>query len=210
MALLTLLKYLVVGAAFVSGGSLIYLVWRTRSAGTRPLHSEPAGESWRGVVHAFGKDMLPWEKESIRRNPLTFLAGALYHTGILAAFTCVFWRVVLPGADLPLPALRYAALAGALAGMALLVKRAVRPELRALSVPDDYGANLMVDGFLLLVFLESLRPRLEPVLLVWTSLLLLYVPVGKIRHCFYFFYTRILYGSFLGRRGVFPPPSTGV
>lgn len=207
---MTPLNCLVVGAAFVCGCSLIYLVWRTRAAGTRPLYSEPAGESWRGVAHAFGRDMLPWEKESIRRNPLTFLAGALYHAGVLAAFTSVFWRVLLPGADLPLPALSYAALAGALAGMALLVKRAVRPELRALSVPDDYGANLMVDGFLLLVFLESLRPQLEPALLVWTSLLLLYVPVGKIRHCFFFFYTRVLYGSFLGRRGVLPPPATGV
>lgn len=198
-----------VGAALVCVASLVYLVWRTRAAGTRTLHAAPAGEGWRGVVHAFGKDMLPWEKESIRGNPLTFAAGALYHAGIFAALVWVLWRALLPEAGGPHAALPCAALAGALAGVALLVKRAVRPELRALSVPDDYGANLLVDGFLLLVFLASLFPRLEPVLLVWTTLLLLYAPVGKIRHCAYFFYTRILYGAFLGRRGVFPPPSRG-
>jgi len=32
----------------------------------------------------------------------------------------------------------------------------------------------------------------------------LYIPVGKIRHCFFFFYSRILFGLFYGRRGVLP------
>jgi len=34
----------------------------------------------------------------------------------------------------------------------------------------------------------------------------LYVPLGKIRHCFFFFYARILLGLFYGKRGVWPAP----
>ena len=207
---LTPLRFLVLGTALASAGSLVYLVWRTRSVGDRPLNSAPAGKRWPGVVHAFGRDMLPWEKESIRLNPLTFLGGALYHLGVFVGVLYVLVRVLLPGVHLPAVALRLAVAVGVLAGLALLLKRVVKPELRVLSVPDDYGANLMVDAFLLLALAESYIPRLEPVLLVWVSLLFLYVPVGKIRHCFFFFYTRILYGAFLGRRGVFPPPSARV
>jgi len=200
----------VLGTALASACSLVYLVWRTRSTGSRPLISAPAGGRWPGVVHAFGRDMLPWEKESIRLNPLTFLGGALYHLGVFVAVIYVLLSVLLPGVHPPAVPLRLAAAAGVLAGLALLLKRFVKPELRVLSVPDDYGANLMVDAFLLLALAESFFPRLEPVLLVWTSVLFLYAPVGKIRHCFFFFYTRILYGSFLGRRGVFPPTSARV
>jgi hypothetical protein len=33
-----------------------------------------------------------------------------------------------------------------------------------------------------------------------------YVPLGKIRHCLYFFFSRTFFGKFFGRRAVFPHP----
>jgi hypothetical protein len=35
--------------------------------------------------------------------------------------------------------------------------------------------------------------------------LFLYVPLGKIRHCFFFFAARCHMGAHFGRRGTFPP-----
>jgi hypothetical protein len=35
--------------------------------------------------------------------------------------------------------------------------------------------------------------------------LLLYVPLGKIRHCLFFFATRYHTGIYFGRRGTLPP-----
>ena len=35
--------------------------------------------------------------------------------------------------------------------------------------------------------------------------LAVYVPLGKIRHCLFFFPTRYFFGSYFGRRGVLPP-----
>jgi len=33
-----------------------------------------------------------------------------------------------------------------------------------------------------------------------------YVPLGKIRHCLYFFFSRLFFGKFFVRRSVFPHP----
>jgi hypothetical protein len=37
-----------------------------------------------------------------------------------------------------------------------------------------------------------------------SALTFIYVPLGKIRHCLYFFFSRIFFGKFFGRRAVFP------
>jgi hypothetical protein len=36
-----------------------------------------------------------------------------------------------------------------------------------------------------------------------------YVLLGKIRHCLYFFFSRMFFGKFFGRRAVFPHPAQG-
>jgi hypothetical protein len=36
--------------------------------------------------------------------------------------------------------------------------------------------------------------------------MLVYIPLGKIRHCLYFFFSRTFFGKFFGRRAVFPHP----
>ena len=95
--------------------------------------------------------------------------------------------------------------AGLLFGISLLIKRYAVKEMRAISCADDYVANLMVDGFLALALVHTLAPGITPLFYIWSVLMFLYMPIGKIRHCFFFFYVRILFGIFFGRRNVFPP-----
>ena len=202
-------KILTAASALFCLAALIGLVRRTRAAGKNEFFSAPRTGSLGGVVYAFGRGMMPWEKESAGKHLPTFGGGILYHAAIFLALFYLSWIMVHPPVrtDL-LPVFRLALAAGAAAGSALLVKRLVRPHLRRLSCPDDYAANLLVDLFLLLALAHTFRPALEPWLLLAAILLFLYMPLGKIRHCFFFFYTRILFGAFFGRRGVYPhPPS---
>ncbi|MBM3284315.1 MAG: hypothetical protein FJY81_00405 [Candidatus Aminicenantes bacterium] len=197
-------------SVFISlGFSLLLLalqVRHARSFGKRRLFSSPAGNSRKGAIYAFGRGMLPWEKESAARHLPTYIAGMAYHAGIFAAIFFVLAlaaRVRLPEATVHL--LRILMAAGFLAGTGLLLKRAVHPRMRHISCPDDFGANLLVDVFLLTGILASWRAAVLPVFFIVAAATFLYMPLSKIRHCFFFFYSRLVFGSYFGRRGVLPP-----
>jgi len=195
------------GATLLCLASLGVLVLRTARTGRPHLYSRPGGDPLRGVVYAFTKGMMPWEKESVAKHPLTFSAGILFHLGIAAAFLLLYAHLLA----LPLPAtatqlLMFSSLVGAILGFGLLLKRALKPPLRRISSPDDFLSNLLVDLFLLFTTLFHSDLIAAPLWLLSATLLLLVIPLGKIRHCVFFFYTRTLFGMFFGRRGVFPGP----
>jgi len=168
---------------------------RARAYGRKPLFAPAAGSAGAGVRYAFTGALLPRAKESVRRNPATYAAGVLLHAGLAAAFLLLFT---------PVRVLAAPALAGACAGAALLVKRALTPHLRGLSSADDFLANGLATGFAAVAGLSVLVPGTAP-LLPWAgAALLFYVPLGKLRHCVFFFLSRWHLGAFFGRRGTFP------
>jgi nitrate reductase gamma subunit len=81
----------------------------------------------------------------------------------------------------------------------------VKSELRSLSSPDDYISNILVTLFQLLSGLVLLVPEAIPGYFIMASLLLLYFPIGKLKHAIYFFAARYQLGLFYGWRGVWPP-----
>jgi hypothetical protein len=188
--------------------ALVGLWLRTRSFGPRVLFAPPAGDPAAGVRYAFTKAMLPQAKESVRLHLPSYLAGLVFHTGLLVAFGLLAAGVagIEPGA-LVVRLARVATAAGALAGLGLLGKRIASPHLRGLSSPDDFVANLLTTTFTALAAVASFVPAARSVWLAAAIALLVYVPVGKIRHCLFFFPTRWHMGSFFGRRGTFPPAS---
>jgi hypothetical protein len=197
-----LLRVLTVAAALFCLSALLILFVRTLSFGRREELSEPRGKPDKGVLYAFGRGML--DKESVALHRLTFVAGILYHGAVFTAFLYLFWVIFLPSALRPLPAFRAVLLIGTAVGIGLLVKRTVKPHLRRLSCPDDFFANLFIDLFLSTALLHTFIPVLEPVLLAGAILLFIYIPLGKIRHCFFFFFTRLAFGVRFGRRGTLP------
>ncbi len=187
--------------------SLSILVIRTFAFGKRVFHSESREEGKRGIVYAFGRGMLPWEKESAVKHLPTYFGGILYHTGIFAALVYLFWRVF--SLNLPAPLMlifRIVMVVGFLSGIALLLKRAALPVMRKISCPDDFAANVLVSLFVTGAFVETLYEPFVPFFYSMAIVMFLYMPLGKIRHCFFFFYTRVLFGYSYGRRGVMPPP----
>jgi len=202
--MITALRYAVIFSSILSVAILIYLIIRTRSFGKKRLCSAPRGSRKKGVIYTFGKGMMPWEKESAQKHLWTYLAGFVYHFGIFAAFCYLFFNVfVWPLDSFPLNTLRFFMVCGLLCGVALGLKRAIIKNMRKISCPDDYLANVLVDLFLLLALLDSFLPGIRSIFYAQSILLLIYIPVGKIRHCCFFFYSRILFGCFFGRRGVF-------
>jgi len=188
--------------------ALVGLWVKTRSFGPRVLFAPPAGDGAAGVRYAFTKGMLPQAKESVRMHLPSYAAGLVFHAGLLAAFGLLATGVagVEPGA-LVVRLARIATAAGSFAGLGLLGKRIATPHLRGLSSPDDFVANLLTTTFTALAAVASFVPAARSAWLVAAIALLVYVPVGKIRHCFLFFPTRYHMGAFFGRRGTFPPAS---
>jgi|WetSurMetagenome_2_1015567.scaffolds.fasta_scaffold64707_3 hypothetical protein len=183
------------------------LAWRGALAfGPKRYRSRPAGDASRGVVYAFGEGMLPGAKESVRTHLGSWGAGVLFHLGTFSALALL--ALGLTGWAVPrsiTSALGGLALAGAACGLFLLARRAASPDLRSFSVPDDFVSNLLTTGFSAVAGLMAFGLLKAAALEVSAVALLLYLPLGKIRHCVFFFPTRYFFGTYFGRRGVLPP-----
>jgi hypothetical protein len=205
-----MLRTLVILSLAYAVGSLIVLVVRTAAFGRTSNFAESQGNIGRGIIYAFGLGMMPWAKESAAKHLPTFLAGILYHSGIFAAgliLIALFFNWSLSPALTQI--LRIALIGGLACGLGLLVKRISLSYMRFISCPDDYLSNLLVNIFLASALLVTFRAGSQAVLFWAVIALSLYIPLGKIRHCIFFFYTRILFGAFFGRRGVLPNRAAG-
>ncbi len=178
---------------------------RARGGG-RIDYSRPQGRPGRGVIYAFTVAMLPSHKESIRNHPVEFLVGALMHLGVIVALLGILLAGVHPGSGVAaLQRLRPLLWLALIAGLWLGLRRLGSRDLRAMSSPDDYVAILASCGLLIVTSLIGTRPVMPVVAMLYTAALLVYVPLGKLRHIVFFFAARADYGRRLGYRGVYPP-----
>jgi len=204
--MLSFLRFGVIFSFLLSVIALSLLVMKTFSFGKKPLYAKPRGDAKKGIFYALGRGMLPWEKESSGKHLPSYFAGMLYHAGIFSAlFYLLSLTFSLELSRLFISLLRFLFVLGFLGGFTLLFKRILLPQIRKISYPDDFTANIIVDLFLIFAFVHTYSMRATPIFFFLAIVMFLYIPVGKIRHCFFFFYARILFGLFYGRRGVLPP-----
>jgi nitrate reductase gamma subunit len=204
--MLTFFKISVVGSLIFAIVSLTSLIIRTFSFGKRTKYAQPHGSIKRGIFFAFTSGMMPWIKESAKKHIITYLTGVLYHVGIFSALLILCLKLI--SVELPvstIPYLQSVTILSLACGLGLFLKRLILPELKFISCLDDYVANLIVNLFLISTLAITCSNSFLPFFYIVSSLMLIYIPLGKIRHCFFFFYTRILFGLFFGRRRVFPP-----
>jgi nitrate reductase gamma subunit len=165
----------------------------------------PKGSVKAGLVYAYTLGMAPWSKESTRLHRAAYLRGVIFHLGIFLCLGLLLispWFSVLPSTIRLLLAL--GAASGAVCGLTGFFARFVEQDLKALSLPDDYFAVLLVSLFLAASSLALVTPSALPVLYLVSAAMLIYAPFGKIRHCIYFAYSRLFYGRFIGSRGILP------
>lgn len=189
---------------------LLGILLKLREIMNRPFKGDLArerGNASRGILFAFTLGMAPWEKESTRIHWVAYLRGIFFHLGIFMAFGVLFaspWLEILPDILVWL-ALAVTGL-GAIFGFAGIYMRLAGPNERALSLPDDYFSVFLTSLFIALAFGTLLWPVALPVFYVVTGLMGAYIPLSKIRHCVYFFYSKFFFGMSFGRRGVIGQP----
>jgi hypothetical protein len=157
------------------------------------------------IGYSFTKAMSPTRKETAYLHLPTYIGGLLYHLGTFLGLLLVFFFFF----GLYPPAVWSYIFAALLAvsfisGASILFKRIVRQDMRALSNADDYISNSIVTVFHGLVGITLIFPEYSPVLFIYSTILLLYIPVGKLKHVVYFFTSRIYLSIFYGTRGVWP------
>jgi hypothetical protein len=203
MQIIELSRVLVLAAIFIC---VLGIGLRLRSIFNRPYQrdlSRPQGNPLSGILYAFTLGMAPWEKESTRIHWLAYLRGILFHIGIFAALGILAlspWLSRLPSW------VTWSAIvmtgSGALAGFAGIAMRQVEANLRALSLLDDYLSVFITSLFTGLAFLVLLVPGSLALFYIVTALMLIYIPISKIRHCVYFFFSKFIFGRNFGHRGV--------
>jgi hypothetical protein len=184
----------------------LYHVLRLISLGKPIDYSTVIGSVSSAVKYSLTGAMSPLRKESAFLHLPTYLAGMVYHLGTFLSILLFF--LLLPGIHFnPLLSLMLSLflLISFGFGLGLFIKRLTKNELRKLSNPDDYISNALVTLFQLMTLLVLYLPSFIPAYFIFSGLLWLYIPVGKLKHLIYFFAARIQLGYFFGRRGVWPP-----
>ncbi len=186
---------------------LLFHLFRLYRLGLPIDFAPPAGNIKEATLYSFTGAMSPFKKESAFLHLPTYTAGIIYHLG---TFVSLFFFIFMY-ADVVVPktlawGLTSFMIISAGCGAAILIKRIVKQGLRDLSNPDDYISNVLVTGFQFMTALVLLFPGVfAAAYFIMAALLLLYIPVGKLKHLLYFFSARLQLGLFFGRRGVWAP-----
>ena len=189
---------------------LLGIILKIREIMNRPFKKDLArerGSVGRAILFAFTLGMAPWEKESTRIHWVAYLRGIFFHIGIFMAFAVVLaspWLSLIPKWIIWLAAAITGL--GTLFGFAGIFMRLTGPNERTLSLPDDYFSVFLTSLFIALACATLLWPMVLPAFYVATGILGAYIPISKIRHCVYFFYSKFFFGASFGHRGVVGQP----
>ena len=183
----------------------IYHFVRIIRLGTPEDFSQSIGNVGSAVAYSFTGAMNPKKKESAYLHIPTYTAGMIYHIGTfisIALFFCFLFKAEFGDTvNLILSCLLVVSTAS---GLGIFIKRIFKKELLSISNPDDFISNLLVTVFqaITVVYINFNTPV---VYFILSSLLFLYLPLGKLKHTIYFFAARYQLGFFYGKRDVWPP-----
>ena len=203
-------------AAAVSAAAFLLSWLLSRRVGYARRFAPAVGSEAAGVRRAYKLTLAPWAREESRRHLPRELADTFYarsflslhyHLAIFAAIvlllTTPMWHEIPVSIS---PIIATFLLFGLVCGLVLLAKRIFEPRLRRISIPDDYLANALASIFVLAAFIAVFVPEFEPAFQITGGVLLLYAPLGKIRHMLFTFTSLRFSGAHYGRRGVRPRP----
>ncbi|MGA2623888.1 MAG: hypothetical protein ABSF91_08555 [Bacteroidota bacterium] len=203
-------RYFALAAFFVCLTSLSYHFVRLIRLGLPKDYSRRSGNVKSAIAYSFTGAMNPAKKESAFLHLPTYAAGLLYHLGTFVSTILFFLFFFNFNPD---TSIRWA-LAGVLtlsgvSGIGIFLKRLTTHKLRSLSSPDDYVSNFLVTIFQVSALSVLVGEAPSQLYFVCAGILLLYLPIGKLKHALYFFAARYQLGYFYGWRGVWPGKGHG-
>lgn len=174
--------------------------------------SVKSGSVAKGVAYANTVAMMPANKESAYMHLPTYAAGIIYHLGTflsLLLFVLSLFNLNTYYPQWLSLAMAACLLVSGVCGTVLLIKRFVNKNLHSLANPDDYLSNFFTTllHFATACYLAfaGCCCSVPYIYYISATLLLVYMPFGKLRHVVYYFAARYHLGFFYGWRNVWPP-----
>jgi len=172
-----------------------------------------------GVVKTYLKGLLiwpfiPWVKNTFSRNPLVYIGGGLFHLGLFAAIFfgtphMLVWKSLLGFGwpTLALPYVDWLAAIGIIGMIILLINRRINPVVRLISGPAEYLSWLfvflpMVTGYIMTHHLWFQYEVLYSLHMLSVDVMLIWIPLSRISHFMFYFFSRTIHGAEFGKRGV--------
>jgi hypothetical protein len=184
-------------------GGILYHYFVTKRLKFPSDFARPKG-SWKvGVLYSFTLGMMPWAKESTRRHWIAYLRGVAFHIGIFSGLFILVLSFFSEHFN-ETGNLIFALIIGfgALMGFVGIVMRIFERNLREISTFDDFISVVLVSISLAFIALALIEPVFKMPMYFTSAIMLFYAPLGKIRHCLYFFFSRFFFGLHLGKRGI--------
>lgn len=194
--------------------AVILLGWKADKVPNR-------GSKLRGVVASYIQGVgiwpfIPRVRHTFNRNPMTYLAGGLFHLGLfvvvlLGTAHMLVWKSLLGFGwpTLPLPIIDWLSAATIVAMIALAINRRINPVLRLISGPAEW-ANLlivflpMITGYMMTHHLFFRYEVLYSLHMLSVNVLLIWIPFSRIAHFMFYFFSRTYHGAQAGKRAVAP------
>jgi nitrate reductase gamma subunit len=204
---------------FIAG--MVYRLVRVIMLGWKADKVPPRGSKAGGVAVSFLKGILiwpfiPWTKNTFSRNPVIYLAGGLFHLGlfvvlILGTAHMLAWKSLLGFGwpTLPLPIVDFLAAGAIVAMIALFINRLVNPVLKLISGPAEWLNLLfvflpMVTGYMMTHHLWFAYEVLYSLHMIAVDVLLIWIPLSRISHFMFYFFSKAIHGADFGKRAVTP------
>lgn len=202
-------------------GGMIYRLVRVLALGWARDRVPSSGSKLGGAVVSFLKGIIvwpfiPWVKNTFKKNPVTFIAGGLFHLGLFTVIIfgtphMLVWKSLggLGWPTVALPIVDWLAAVAIVSLLTLLLHRIVNPVLRLLSgVPEIFNWAIvflpMVTGYILTHHL-FFRYQVDFTLhMASVDLLLIWIPFSRISHFLFYFFSKAIHGAQFAKRAVRP------
>jgi hypothetical protein len=194
---------------------MTFRLWQVLRLGWR--HERPVQRRGRlgDVVESFLRGLIVWPyipqmKGVVKRNGVTYLAGGLFHLGLLVVIFLsrahvLVWKELL-GFEWPTlspDAVQWLAGGALVAMVALFINRFIHPELRLLSGPAEWLNWLSVFLPMVTGFVMARRIWLPYTLafslhMLTVDFLLVWLPLSRLSHFLFYFFARAIHGAEFG------------
>jgi hypothetical protein len=202
-------------------GGMAYRLFRIILLGWPRDRVESRGSKTVGVVRTYLKGLIlfpfiPWVRRTFGKNTLTYIAGGLFH---LSLFLVIFfatphvlvWKSLLGfgWSALPAPMADGLSAIGIISLLLLLVNRLTHPVLKLITrSPAWLNWTLVflpfVTGYAMTHHLLFRYEALFSLHMITVDILLIWIPLGRISHFLFYFFSRTIHGAQAGKRAVTP------
>lgn len=183
--------------------------------------AKPRGSKGLGILKSFLRGGLifpffPREKKAFVGNPIVYLGGGLFHLSlfvvlILGAAHMLVWKNLLGFGwwTLPLPIVDWMAAVGIISMIALLINRMSHPVMKRLSGVAEFANWILVflpmlTGYMMTHHMFFRYEVLFSLHMLAIDVLLIWLPLSRISHFVFYFFSRTIHGVEWGKRGAMP------